>query len=297
MKKNTILKLALLSAGILSICCTEKTTRDLSAEVKMVPFHYQTSAGGGAFQKKTILPIQKDATNSATGTGSGTITSANDTVEVLCTFALSGGETVTVNPGTGPHITVQEATCNGAVDCIQCVPSGSGTNACSIACDGLVAPTANNALEALNLTLTYTSTISTNMLENGIVRIDAIATSFAGLDFTAQGQTSPIPTASNLATVFGGCKGTAGVMNLLDAGALVDVTGYTSERSTDGFHQIGQIHVLGDGTCTMVHDFNIVRVLTGINTAGNTIDALTPGHTVSLHVTVCDSTTTCDSPI
>lgn len=267
-----------------------KMAGDLSSNVKTVPFHYTRSATGNGIVPAEL--IKKDATGTATGTGTGTVTSLNDTSEVVCTFALNGAATT---GGIEPHATVQTGACTGAGadNCIQCVASGSGTNACSIACNGTVHSNTNSAAQVLNLTLTYTSTIDTNMTELGIVRFDGLTTGWPELDFTAQGPSSPIPTASSIATVFAGCDGGT-ELDLVTTNALVNVDGISSARAEDNFQQIGRIVAVGSAACVAVHDFSIAAPLTGAETPNTGIT--TPAGSMTFTAKICDSITACAAP-
>ncbi len=274
-------------------CCPEKQISDsdssgseASATVKM--------SGRGEALAAAVRAQYYDAsgTSAASGAGSGNATSVNDSVSISCAFTTDSG---TVNTSsTGIQIVTGAApsasSCTNRNACILCTTATSGNN-CSIACTGTIPSNSATASDSFNVYVTYTSTLTTNMgYVGGMLRVSGSISSWS--EFAFNGQTNS-PTYNAASAVYSGCKdGGSSLSAYTGSGAVGDALSIATSGATS-FIQDPAILSVGNGTCTLSHQFKASMPLTGAATPGATV-SLTRG-SISLTSKICNvqSSATC----
>lgn len=181
----------------------------------------------------------------------------NDTAGVVCAFnfpsATSGGIEI---------VSAQASCSSGTTDneCIVCTASGGGTASCSLSCSGTVPSNATVAADSFSVDVSFTSTITTDMVSPyGTVRFDA-SRSAAGFDLSS-------PNAS-----YSGCTYSAGSFEM-GLSAIAPGTWFTSTASNYRTGAtIANIDPDGGGIthCSTVHTFTTTPTLSGLATPGTT---------------------------
>lgn len=223
---------------------------------------FTADAATNAAISHTLGSALLDASDLGTGTASGTggPTSIFDSAAVTCTFTTDSATNTQAY-----QITNLLANCINENECIVCTVTGAGTDACSLACDGVVPSNAASAADTFDIFVAFTSAIQTDMPDPyGTIRTDVSRT---GTSFNLTSASSVDVT---------GCTYDAGVAHELSLTPIVEGTWFTNTAANhrDAMTVVNVDPDAGNSnrtSCTTIKSFTAAATLTGADTPGTSV--------------------------